>query len=69
MPVSKGAPQVILQLATDKEQVSGDVNKSVDDFASRGYRSLGVARADDRGDALADEELLPVTSSDAWGHN
>ena len=51
--VTKGAPQVILALtdqagqgqATDKKAVE----KAVNDFAARGFRSLGVARAEGDG--------------------
>ncbi|HEY5170329.1 MAG TPA: plasma-membrane proton-efflux P-type ATPase [Acidimicrobiia bacterium] len=48
--VSKGAPQVILALAGDSTQVQPAVDKAVGDFAARGFRSLGVARADGDGD-------------------
>jgi len=44
--VSKGAPQVIQALVTDSAQVRPGVDKAVNDFAARGFRSLGVARAD-----------------------
>jgi H+-transporting ATPase len=47
--VAKGAPQVILQMATNIGQVKPAVEKAVNDFASRGFRSLGVARADQEG--------------------
>jgi H+-transporting ATPase len=47
--VSKGAPQVILELAANSRQVKADVDKAVDDFAARGFRSLGVARAEGTG--------------------
>jgi H+-transporting ATPase len=47
--VSKGAPQVILALAADAAQVQNVVDQAVNEFAARGFRSLGVARADDRG--------------------
>lgn len=46
--VSKGAPQVILALASDSAITTPAVEAAVNDFAARGYRSLGVARADDR---------------------
>jgi H+-transporting ATPase len=45
--VSKGAPQVILAMDPEASKIKGDVERAVDDFASRGFRSLGVARADD----------------------
>ena len=46
---TKGAPQVILELATNAEQVKSAVEKAVNEFAARGFRSLGVARADTQG--------------------
>jgi H+-transporting ATPase len=47
--VTKGAPQVILELATNAATVKDAVDKAVNDFATRGYRALGVARADGDG--------------------
>ncbi len=44
--VTKGAPQVILDLAANAAAVKDAVDKAVNDFAARGFRSLGVARAD-----------------------
>ena len=44
--VSKGAPQVMLTLATDAAKIRPAVDNTVNDFAARGFRSLGVARAD-----------------------
>jgi H+-transporting ATPase len=44
--VAKGAPQVILQMATNVAEVKPAVEKAVNEFAARGFRSLGVARAD-----------------------
>src|SRR5665213_1098163 len=46
--VSKGAPQVILALSANAAQVKAAADKAVNEFASRGFRSLGVAR--DEGD-------------------
>jgi H+-transporting ATPase len=46
---TKGAPQVILALSANAGQVKDAVNKAVDEFAARGFRSLGVARADQEG--------------------
>jgi H+-transporting ATPase len=48
--VTKGAPQVILALAGDTGAVTAGVDKAVGEFAKRGYRSLGVARAEGKGD-------------------
>ncbi|MGD1082702.1 MAG: plasma-membrane proton-efflux P-type ATPase [Candidatus Sulfotelmatobacter sp.] len=47
--VAKGAPQVILQMATNVGEVKPAVEKAVNEFAARGFRSLGVARADQEG--------------------
>jgi len=47
--VSKGAPQVILALAANAADVQPQVEKAVQAFAARGYRSLGVARSDAEG--------------------
>ena len=47
--VTKGAPQVILALAADAGEVKPAVDKAVNDFAARGFRSLGVARAEGDG--------------------
>ncbi len=44
--VTKGAPQVILELSANAAQVKETMDKAVNDFAARGFRSLGVARAD-----------------------
>ena len=46
---TKGAPQVILALAANAAEVKTEVDKAVDNFAARGFRSLGVARADGDG--------------------
>ncbi|MBW4030117.1 MAG: plasma-membrane proton-efflux P-type ATPase [Acidobacteria bacterium] len=48
--VTKGAPQVILQLTHNTAKVSQSVNLAVNDFATRGFRSLGVARAEANGE-------------------
>jgi H+-transporting ATPase len=44
--VTKGAPQVILELSANAGQVKPAVEKAINEFAARGFRSLGVARAD-----------------------
>jgi H+-transporting ATPase len=46
--VAKGAPQVILQLCKNAAAIKTEVDKAVNDFAGRGFRSLGVARADEK---------------------
>jgi H+-transporting ATPase len=47
--VAKGAPQVILKMATNAGEVKAGIEKAVDEFAGRGFRSLGVARAEEAG--------------------
>ncbi len=47
--VTKGAPQVILALSANAGEVKPAVDKAVDEFAARGFRSLGVARAEGDG--------------------
>ncbi len=44
--VTKGAPQVILEMSANAGEVKTAVEKAVNEFAGRGFRSLGVARAD-----------------------
>ena len=44
--VTKGAPQVILELSANAEQVKPAVEQAINQFAAHGFRSLGVARAD-----------------------
>jgi len=46
---TKGAPQVILELSANAGQVKPAVEKAVNEFAARGFRSLGVARAEGEG--------------------
>jgi len=47
--VTKGAPQIILELSANANDVVSAVDKAVNEFAARGFRSLGVARADQEG--------------------
>ena len=42
--VAKGAPQAILELVRAEHGVQSEVNRSVVEFASKGFRALGVAR-------------------------
>jgi H+-transporting ATPase len=44
--VAKGAPQVILEMSANAGEVRSAVEEAVNEFAGRGFRSLGVARAD-----------------------
>jgi H+-transporting ATPase len=47
--VTKGAPQVILALDTNPSRIQSMVEQAVNDFAARGFRSLGVARTNEQG--------------------
>ena len=44
--VSKGAPQVILSLLDGDEILKSKIERNVDYFALKGYRSIGVAKTD-----------------------
>jgi H+-transporting ATPase len=47
--VTKGAPQVILALDPEADKIQSEVEKAVNEFAGRGFRSLGVAHTDKKG--------------------
>ncbi len=47
--VSKGAPQVILELAENAPAIRDEIVRVIQNYAQRGFRSLGVARTDDSG--------------------
>jgi H+-transporting ATPase len=47
--VAKGAPQVILEMSANAGKVKAAVEAAVNEFAARGFRSLGVARAEGKG--------------------
>jgi len=47
--VTKGAPQVVLALAENVKDIQSDVQDKIDEFAGRGFRSLGVAKTDEGG--------------------
>ncbi|MDD2541715.1 MAG: plasma-membrane proton-efflux P-type ATPase [Desulfuromonadaceae bacterium] len=47
--VTKGAPQIIMELSDNAGQVKDGIEKAVNEFAARGFRSLGVARTDEHG--------------------
>ncbi len=42
--VTKGAPQVVLDLCNPGEDLAREVNSRVDAYAAKGFRALGVAR-------------------------
>jgi H+-transporting ATPase len=58
--LTKGAPQVILALAGNAAEVKVAVEKAVTEFAVRGFRSLGVARAEGDGGAWQFAGVLPL---------
>ena len=45
----KGAPQVVLSILANTDQISAKVNEAVERFAVEGFRSLGVAKTDTKG--------------------
>lgn len=47
--VAKGAPQVILELVDNEAEIRPVFGKAIEEFAERGFRSLGVARTDAQG--------------------
>lgn len=75
---TKGAPQVILALAANAEEVRADVEEAIHGFAVRGFRSLGVARADQGGtwrflgvlplfDPLREDSKATIAAAQAMG--
>ncbi len=58
--VTKGAPQVILDLCQLNEQEDEKANKIVNDFATKGYRTLGVARSEEEGAPWKFLGILPL---------
>ena len=47
--VTKGAPQVVLSIAANKDKVTEKVNQIVERFAAEGFRALGVGKTDQKG--------------------
>ncbi len=46
--VSKGAPQVVLSLVSNKKEIENKVNEIVTNFASKGHRALGVIKGNEK---------------------
>ncbi len=46
--VTKGAPQIILSLTKNKDEIETEVEKLVTSLAKKGYRTLGVAKTDEK---------------------
>ena len=57
--VTKGAPQIVMELCHLDGDIQAKAQKTVDELAAKGYRTLGVARADD-GDAWRFLGILPL---------
>ncbi len=49
LKATKGAPQVIMDICRLDAATAAKAQKVVDDFAAKGYRTLGVARAENTG--------------------
>src|SRR5262249_26405915 len=58
--VSKGAPQVIVDLAKPPADVAQRVKTTVDELAAKGSRALGVARSEDAGQSWPVLGRLPM---------
>jgi H+-transporting ATPase len=58
--VTKGAPQVILALDPDAERINEAITGAVNEFAKKGYRSLGVARSDGEGKTWKFLGVIPL---------
>jgi len=57
--VTKGALQVILALVANVDQIKPQAEQAVDEFAARGFRSLAVARTDEK-DNWQFQGILPL---------
>jgi plasma-membrane proton-efflux P-type ATPase len=60
MLVSKGAPQVIVELTRPAPDVADKVAETVRDLGAKGYRALGVARSEDDGQSWSLLGVLPM---------
>ena len=57
---TKGAPQVIIDLSTLSDADKAKAEKTVHDFAVRGYRTLGIARSEDDGKTWSFLGIIPM---------
>jgi H+-transporting ATPase len=75
---TKGAPQVILAMTDNKNEIQSSVDQAVNDFAKRGFRSLGVARSENGGhwqflgvvplyDPPRDDSKTTISTAEAMG--
>jgi H+-transporting ATPase len=60
MVVTKGAPQVIVDLAKPPADVAQRAKAAVDELAAKGSRALGVARSEDAGRTWSVLGILPM---------
>ena len=58
--VTKGAPQVIVDLARPTSDIAQRVKQTVDDLAAKGSRALAVARSEDEGRNWSLLGILPM---------
>lgn len=49
LKITKGAPQVVMQLSQLQENQKKDLEKQIETFASKGFRTLGVAKSSHEG--------------------
>jgi H+-transporting ATPase len=63
--VTKGAPQVVMELCHLEGDIQTKAQAAVDELAAKGYRTLGVARADD-GDDWRFLGILPLYDPPGW---
>ncbi len=56
--VMKGAPQVVVRNAWNKDAIEVGCNDKIVEYANRGFRALGVARADGDGSAGTKWEMV-----------
>jgi H+-transporting ATPase len=59
--VSKGAPQIIVSLSDMREDQAEEVMQDINAFASRGFRTLGVAKSIDEGKSWTFLGLIPLS--------
>ena len=57
---TKGAPQVVLDMCRPDDDMKSRVEKAVGEMASKGFRTLGVARSYDGGENWSFQGILPL---------
>lgn len=58
--VTKGAPQIIVEMCRLQDDALQRANKAIDEAANKGFRTLGVARSDDNGASWRFLGVLPL---------